>query len=289
MKKYLICAVAAALLACFSLNAQTIVMRVDDIGSFHSANKATIDCYQNGIAKSTELMIVAPWAPEAIKMVNDNPGLDVGLHLVLNSEWENYKWRPLTICPSVCDENGYFLPMMSHNDAYPGLALLEATPDIKEIEAEFRAQIELAIKLVHNLTHLSGHMGAAGFNDDVTALVSKLAKEYNLPLYNANLVKNDYELKSVRYVGESKTSAQKIKSFIKMLSTLEEGKTYYFVDHPAYNDCEMETVFHIGYEDVAIDRQGVTDALTSPKVKKYIQKHGIKVVSIGEMVKPYRK
>ena len=26
----------------------------------------------------------------------------------------------------------------------------------------------------------------------------------------------------------------------------------------------MKTVFHIGYEDVALDRQGVTDLLTSP-------------------------
>ena len=50
-----------------------------------------------------------------IKMLKENPGLDVGLHLVITSEWENVKWRPLTHCPSLTDENGYFYPMMSPN------------------------------------------------------------------------------------------------------------------------------------------------------------------------------
>ena len=40
-----------------------------------------------------------------IKMLKENPGLDVGLHLVITSEWENVKWRPLTHCPSLTDEN----------------------------------------------------------------------------------------------------------------------------------------------------------------------------------------
>ncbi len=45
-------------------------------------------------------------------MLKENPGLDVGLHLVIAGEWENVKWRPLTHCPSLTDENGYFFPMM---------------------------------------------------------------------------------------------------------------------------------------------------------------------------------
>ena len=49
-----------------------------------------------------------------------------------------------------------------------------------------------------------------------------------------------------------------------MLDKLEKGKRYVFLDHPAYNDSEMAEVWHIGYETVAEDRQGVTDLLKSP-------------------------
>jgi hypothetical protein len=58
-----------------------------------------------------------------------------------------------------------------------------------------------------------------------------------------------------------------------------------FVDHPAYNDSEMQTVMHIGYEDVAVDRQGVTDLLKSPKVRKAIEERGIRLIEIKELTK----
>ena len=102
------------------MNAQELVVRIDDMGCSHSANVASIDTYRNGIAGSVEVMPVCAWFPEAVKMLRENPGLDVGVHLTLTSEWENVKWRPLTSCPSLVDENGYFFPMMGPNAAYPG-------------------------------------------------------------------------------------------------------------------------------------------------------------------------
>ena len=87
-----------------------LVIRADDMGSFHAANVACVDGYLNGIETSVEVMAVTPWFPEAVKMLESNPTLDVGLHLVLTSEWDHIKWRPLTHCPSLTDNNGYFLP-----------------------------------------------------------------------------------------------------------------------------------------------------------------------------------
>ena len=97
---------AATLLSCFTANAQELVIRIDDMGALHSVNTASIDTYQNGIAKSVEVLAVGAWFPEAVKMLKENPGLDVGVHLAITSEWENVKWRPLTDCPSLVDENG---------------------------------------------------------------------------------------------------------------------------------------------------------------------------------------
>ena len=265
--------------------APTLVIRIDDLGALHSVNEACIQTYRSGIARSVEVMPVAAWYPEAIKMLKENPGLDVGLHLVITSEWENVKWRPLTHCPSLTDENGYFYPMMFPNPAYPGQAIMEQKWNLKEIEQEFRAQIETTLKSIPQLSHLSGHMLSTGFSKEVNELVQRLAKEYNLPSIDRMDSSKDYRFTYIGYDGPKRTAEEKEASFIKALDKLQPGQRYLFLDHPALDNDEMKTVFHVGYEDVALDRQGVTDLLTSPRVRKAIEDKGIKLISINQLTK----
>ena len=225
--------------------APTLVIRIDDLGALHSVNEACIQTYRSGIARSVEVMPVAAWYPEAIKMLRENPGLDVGLHLVITSEWENVKWRPLTHCPSLTDENGYFYPMMFPNPAYPGQSIMEQKWDIKEIEQEFRAQIETTLKSIPQLSHLSGHMLSTGFSKEVNELVQRLAKEYNLPSIDRMDSSKDYRFTYIGYDGPKRTAEEKEASFIKALEKLQPGQRYLFLDHPALDNDEMKTVFHI--------------------------------------------
>ena len=278
---------AAALLSCFTANAQELVIRIDDMGALHSVNEASIDTYKNGIAQSAEVLVVGSWFPEVVKMLKENPGLDVGVHLAITSEWENVKWRPLTDCPSLVDENGYFFPMMGPNAAYPGQSIMEnmANFDINEIEKEFRAQIELALKNIPQVTHISGHMMSTAFNPQVIEVVQKLSEEYNLPSIDRGESFKQYNFSYTGYDGPRATAEEKIASFINALENMEEGKRYIFVDHPAYNDSEMQTVMHVGYENVAADRQGVTDLLKSEEVLKVIQERGIKLIDINTLTK----
>ena len=287
MKLFRLTLAAAILLSCISAKAQELVIRIDDMGALHSVNEASIDVYNNGIAKSVEVLAVGSWFPEAVKMLKENPGLDVGIHLAITSEWENVKWRPLTSCPSLVDENGYFFPMMGPNPAYPGQSIMEnmANFDINEIEKEFRAQIELALKNIPQITHISGHMYSTAFSPEVLDVVQKLSKEYNLPSIDRAEAFKLYDFGYIGYEGPKATSEEKIESFIKALDKMEKGKRYMFVDHPAYNDSEMQTVMHVGYEDVAVDRQGVTDLLKSPQVRKAIEERGIKLICIKELTK----
>lgn len=268
-------------------NAQDLVIRIDDMGSSHSANAASIDCYRNGIATAVEVMPVCAWFPEAVKMLQENPGLDVGVHLAITSEWENVKWGPLTDCPSLTDENGWFYPMLSPNPAYPGQSILEHKDglDMKEIEREFRAQIEMAQNNIPQVTHITGHMGSTSFTPEVVSMIQKLSEEYHLPVIDRADAAEAYDFQFVGYDGPHATSEEKIASFLKTLDKLEKGKRYVFLDHPAYNDSEMATAFHIGYENVAIDRQGVTDLLTSPAVKKAIEEKGIRLIDFNYLTK----
>src|SRR4030043_2456796 len=72
----------------------SLIVRGDDIGSCHAANVACIRSYKEGIMKSVEVMVPCSWLPEAVKMLNENPGLDVGIHLLRTSEWAINKCRP---------------------------------------------------------------------------------------------------------------------------------------------------------------------------------------------------
>lgn len=275
--------------AAFTLSAQQgnprLIVRSDDMGSFHSANTASIDCYKNGIETVVELMVVTPWFPEAAKLLRQNPGLDVGLHLTLTSEWENIKWRPLTHCPSLTDRNGYFYPMISPNAAYPGQSLAEVKWELAEVEKEFRAQIELALKNVPQISHISGHMFSTGFDKDVVALARRLGMEYHIPVVDNTLAPGEYGFVYVGYEGPKKTPAEKEASFLGLLDKLEPGKTYMFLDHPAYDTDEMQTVGHVGYEDVAADRQGVVDLFTGEKVKQALEEKGVERINYNELLK----
>jgi predicted glycoside hydrolase/deacetylase ChbG (UPF0249 family) len=259
-------------------DAPRLIVRGDDMGYSHSGNLALLKCSKEGIQTSIEIIVPSPWFPEAVKMLQANPGIDVGIHIALTSEWDNVKWRPLTNCPSIRDEDGYFFPMVRANPNYPKRAILENNWKIEDIEKEMRAQIETALRKLPNISHISSHMGCTGLSPEVRELTSRLSKEYKLSI--------DAEpagLTYTTYAGPKKTSAEKIQSFINMLGKLEAGKTYLFVDHPGLDDAELRAVSHIGYEDVAIDRQGVTDVFTSEKVKAAIKEKGIKLIAYKDL------
>ena len=129
------------------------------MGFAHAGNEALIKCYKEGIQTSIEIIVPSPWFQEAVKMLNENPAVDVGIHIALTSEWDNVKYRPVSNSPSLTDEDGYFYPFIFPNKNYPGRALLENKPDAADVEREIRAQIELALKKIPRVTHISAHMG----------------------------------------------------------------------------------------------------------------------------------
>jgi chitin disaccharide deacetylase len=255
-----------------------LIVRGDDMGFSHSGNEALIKSYKEGIESSIEIIAPSPWFPEAVRMLEENPGIDVGIHLAITSEWDNVKWRPLTDCPSLRDTDGYFYPMIYPNKNYPKRAILENNWQLGDIEKEFRAQIELCLKKIPRISHLSAHMGCTGISSEVKELTRKLAAEYKIPV--------EPELKNVTgisYDGPKKTSEEKIQSFLKMLGKLEPGKTYLFVDHPGLDDAELRAIHHIGYENVASDRQGVTDVFTNAKVKAFITERKIELIGYKDL------
>ena len=76
-------------------NPTRLIIRGDDMGYSHSGNEALIKAYKEGIETSIEVIVPSPWFPEAVRLLQENPNVDVGIHLAITSEWDNIKWRPL--------------------------------------------------------------------------------------------------------------------------------------------------------------------------------------------------
>lgn len=250
------------------------------MGFSHAGNVALIRCFTEGIETTIEVIVPSPWFPEAVKLLNQYPGVDVGVHLALSSEWENVKYRPVAFVPSLVDADGYFFPFLWPHAAYPGQSLLAHDWNLAEVEKEFRSQIELARKHIPRISHVSGHMGCTHISSAVTQLVKNLAREYGL-----DVDLSEHGVVNAKYEGTHGTSEEKLESFLAMLNKLEKGKTYLFVDHPGLATPELRAIHHKGYEDVATDRQGVTDTWTHPRVKAEIERLHIELISYRDLRK----
>jgi predicted glycoside hydrolase/deacetylase ChbG (UPF0249 family) len=173
--------------------------------------------------------------------------------------------------------------MLFHNPNYPKQAVIDNDWKIEDIEKELKAQIELALKYIPRLSHISGHMGSTGFTEEVKNMARRVAKSYNLKMVDVDSQKDN----DIAYVGfdfNNKTTEERIQGFIAMLDKLENGKNYVFVEHPGLDNDELKAISHIGYEDVAQGRQDVTTIFTNEKVKEAILKKGIKLVSYKEVL-----
>ena len=114
-------------------DARLVIINCDDLGSSRAANVGVYDALRNGLGSSASLMVPCPWARDAAAQYR---GEDVGVHLTLNSEWDTYRWAPITSCPSLLDGDGGF--PRTCEDTWDHA-------DLDEVRRELRAQIERAI------------------------------------------------------------------------------------------------------------------------------------------------
>ncbi len=255
-----------------------LIVRGDDMGMAQAVNDACIRSYREGVMTAVEVMVPGPWFPDAVRLLNENPELDVGIHLTLTSEWSHVKSRPLTQGRSFVDENGYFLPMVWSVEGYEGRSLMDWTLDMNEVETELRAQIEQAQRLIPHITHITDHMGFSGLNKELGALFKRLGREYGLDIFpeETGTQKITYQF--------DETTQNKKEAFIKMLEGLTPGD-YYFLDHPGLDTPELRGFSHVGYENVAEDRASVTMLFLSEEVKKTIAAKNIRLINYADLRK----
>jgi predicted glycoside hydrolase/deacetylase ChbG (UPF0249 family) len=255
-----------------------LIVRGDDMGFSHYANVGCLKAHQEGILTAVEVMVPGDYFMEAVNMLKNNPRLDVGIHLTLNSEWENLKWGPITNAPSLVDEKGYFFPMTWPDAAYPlNKALATSNWNLLEIERELRVQIELILSHLPHCSHATPHMGFHTISPEVKRLVFDLAKEYNI---DANL--RYLPIRQVSLFEDANTLEEMISTAVEVLENLSPG-TWDFYDHPGMIIEGEELAWHIGAEDDGIYRDRVTKALISKQVKEVIERRKIQLIGYRDL------
>jgi predicted glycoside hydrolase/deacetylase ChbG (UPF0249 family) len=252
-----------------------VLVRGDDMGVAKAINDACIKCYRDGVVRSVEVIVPGGWFMDAAKQLKQNPGLDVGVHLCLTSEWDGCKWRPLTHVPSLTNEDGYFYPETKQRpDLAPHSGVLDEKPKLDEVEAELKAQIELARKHVPQLSHVSAHMYTVRSSPEIEAIARRLAKQFGLRF-------DDDGMKRSWYWGGT-DPVEHARNFRIRLETLSPG-TYLIITHPGLDTPELRGFGNNANWDVAEDRAATTAALTSREAKEAIAKLRIKVISYRDL------
>lgn len=158
----------------FEDNDRVVIIHTDDIGMCQSSVAAFADLWKAGVISSGAVMVPCPWAPAAAAYARENPQADLGIHSTITSEWETYRWGPISsreMSTGLMDVEGFF-PRTS--EAVQESATAEA------VRNELEAQIQRAISWGIDPTHLDTHMGAVAHPKFMMEYVN-LAMKYKLP------------------------------------------------------------------------------------------------------------
>jgi hypothetical protein len=116
-------------------------------------------------------MVPAPWARHAV--AGYRQGDDIGVHITLNCEHDQYRWGPITHAPSLLSGEGGFPRNITD---------LWEHADPAEVRRECRAQIERAIAWGIDVTHLAPHLTAITLRPEFFDVYLDLAFEFALPI-----------------------------------------------------------------------------------------------------------
>ncbi|MCO5240966.1 MAG: polysaccharide deacetylase family protein [Chitinophagaceae bacterium] len=160
----------------WSKNARVVILHVDDAGMSHDSNEGVMNALDKGAASSFSVMMPCPWVPEIVKYTRSHPLHDGGLHLTLTSEWNNYRWPPLSgkpAVPGLVDAEGAMWPEAEDVVRY-------ATAD--EVDREIRAQLDRALAMGFTPTHLDSHMGTLFASEAFLEKYIRLGIEKQIPV-----------------------------------------------------------------------------------------------------------
>ena len=161
----------------FTDDDRVIIFHADDIGMCQSSLAAYADLVEFGLLSSAAVMVPCPWFPATAAFIRNHPQrkqLDIGVHLTLTSEWDEYRWGPISSrspATGMLDSEGYF---------YRDVDSFRENSQVTAVQREMEAQVEWAIQAGIEPTHLDNHMLSI-FHPTFLTLYFQLGQQYHLP------------------------------------------------------------------------------------------------------------
>ena len=266
----------------YAQNDIRLIVRGDDLGMTQGSIVAFQKAFNLGVLTCASIQVTAPWFEAAAELSKVNPNWCLGVHLAIIGEWRGYRWRPVLPwdkVSSIVDEDGFLY-------RYPE-ELLSNKPHLKEIEAEFRAQIELAIKKGVNVQYLDTHYVSYNSYPGFKNVFIKLGREYDLPISG---MMRETKMPGIYSVDEDKKTQVAVKQLKRLKPGLWLWVTHLGIDSPEQNALVHTHPAHVvPGGGVGKHRAAELKAVTSIEVKSIISEKGIKLITYRDLWKHRRK
>jgi predicted glycoside hydrolase/deacetylase ChbG (UPF0249 family) len=199
----------------YSANDRLVIIHTDDIGMCHASIQAYRELTDFGIVSSGSAMVPCAWFPSVAAYCRANPEADMGVHLTLTSEWDSYRWSPIsTMDPKsgMIDAEGYFHRRSEETQSYA---------DPEAVQVELSSQLDRALNSGVQVSHLDTHMLTVAYPKFVPAYI-QLAIQSKLPFLFPRM-----DAASFTQLGLDQETAAIAASFVSILD--EQGMP--LVDH----------------------------------------------------------
>lgn len=274
----------------YPANAKLLIIHADDLAVAHAVDEASFRALNEHAVTAASVMVPCPWLTEVARYARRHPKADLGIHLTLNSEWDNYKWGPVAPSDqvqSLLDPEGYFWPLVPP-------VVKNGKP--QEVEREIRAQVARAISMGIHPTHLDTHMGTLAARPDFYEALIKVAHEYHLPFMSvrstdpntAPLMKllspHDIALDSIIIANPKVPAAHWHQFYAQAIRNLKPGLTEMIV-HLGYDNAELEAIM-AGHPDYgAAWRQRDFNEVTSARFKRLLKQNHVILIGWRDLDK----
>jgi hopanoid biosynthesis associated protein HpnK len=151
---------------------KSVTTTADDFGLTESVNAAVERAHRHGCLHAASLMVAAPAAADAVRIAKSNPGLRVGLHLVVI---EGPAALASDAISGLVDTTGMF----PSDQLRQGINYFFRPAIRRQLEAEIRAQFEAFARTGLVLDHVNAHKHMH-LHPTVGAMLLRIGRDYGL-------------------------------------------------------------------------------------------------------------
>jgi predicted glycoside hydrolase/deacetylase ChbG (UPF0249 family) len=224
-----------------------LIVTADDFGFNSKINRGIIDAHKNGVVTSTSLFVTREGFKEAIYLAKENPRLEIGLHLDLDTFFN--------IDHSVGKIIGWSM----------------TPPPLDEVEKEIKRQIEIFKSTGLILDHITSHH-QTHLIKDVFLILCRIAKEYNI--------------RAIRLFKKFYNSIEEYNYLYNILKQNDIVSTEHFIEgwywgniDEEFNNAELMT--HPGYGELW--REYELLSCCSSELKNYLREKNIQLITFRDL------